>query len=141
MSYTGPWPFFPAPGNDDSADAFDSPNLATRFNDTHSTFDTSSKNLIAVRAKLEVKYNGFVHSFTAVIAIAAAAADGSTGGYGVLTGVEGGQPEVDNQPYYGTDGAFAIVWEIGGVLKIVEVSPRPRIRDVEARDSQLCAER
>ena len=81
----GPWPFFPAPGNDGWADAFDSPNLVARFNDTHSTFDTSSKYLTAVKAKLQAKYDGFEHSFTAVIA--AAAADGSTGGYGVLTGV------------------------------------------------------
>ena len=101
-SYTGPWPFFPAPGSDGWADTFDSPNLATRFNDAHSLFDTPSKYLTAVRAKLEAKYDGSEHSFTALIA--AAAADGSIGGYGVLTGVEGGQSEVDGQPYFLRDG-------------------------------------
>ena len=39
---------------------------------------------------------------------------------------------------YGTDGAFAVVWEIDGALKILEVSPG--IRDVEARDNQVRAD-
>ena len=45
---------------------------------------------------------------------------------------------MDNQPYCGTDCAIAIVREIDGALKIVEVSPG--IRDVEARDNQVRAD-
>ena len=70
----------------------------------HSIRSTHRVYLTAVKAHLEARYVGFGHLFT--VAIAISAMGGSTGGYGVLTGVEGGQ--VDGERYYGTDGAFAV---------------------------------
>ncbi|KAI0740545.1 hypothetical protein C8Q76DRAFT_196500 [Earliella scabrosa] len=113
--------FFPAPGNSGWATAFDtafSPHVTAHFNDLGPLdFAQFKQYFAAIKANLEAKYVGFEHDFYSVVGVAAA--DGSTtGGYGIVTGWEGGL--VAGKPYYGTDGAFAVVREFEGQLKIVE---------------------
>ena len=112
--------FFPAPGNDGWEAAFDTafaPNLTATFNDGSYDFDSFKAYFAAVKANLESKYSTFDHSFTSVVLVSATG--GNTGGYGIVTGVEGG--DVSGADVRGTDGAFAVMREIDGALKIVEV--------------------
>ena len=113
--------FFPAPGNDGWAAAFDlafAPNVSAHFNDGAYDFTSFKAYFAAIQANLAAKYESFEHGFETVVG--AAAADGSTGGFGIVTGWEGGV--VQGVRYYGTDGAFAVVREFDGQLKITEVS-------------------
>ncbi|KZV84938.1 hypothetical protein EXIGLDRAFT_841844 [Exidia glandulosa HHB12029] len=111
--------FFPAPGNDGWASAFDiafAKNVSATFNDGTYTFDQFKAYFSAIKANLEAKYQNFEHSFTSLVAVSAQG--GNTGGYVVVTGFEGGL--VSGTPVYGTDAAYAVVREINGQLKIVE---------------------
>ena len=96
------------------------PNVSAHFNDGAYDFASFKAYFAAVRANLAAKYDTFEHGFETVVG--AAAADGSTGGFGIVTGWEGGL--VQGVRYYGTDGAFAVVREFEGELKITEVSMR-----------------
>ncbi|KAI4522985.1 hypothetical protein K523DRAFT_361897 [Schizophyllum commune Tattone D] len=111
--------FFPAPGNDGWETAFDAafaPNLTATFNDGSYDFAGFRAYFAAVKANLESKYSTFDHSFTSVVGVSATG--GNTGGYGIVTGVEGG--DVSGTQVRGTDGAFAVIREIDGALKITE---------------------
>ncbi|EJD41861.1 hypothetical protein AURDEDRAFT_68228, partial [Auricularia subglabra TFB-10046 SS5] len=111
--------FFPAPGNDGWDVAFDkafAPNVTATFNDGSHNLAQFKAYFTAVKANLEQKYQTFDHWFTAVVAVCATR--GLRGGYGIVTGVEGGQ--VSGKPVWGTDGAFAVIREIDGQLKITE---------------------
>ncbi|KAL1740849.1 hypothetical protein HDZ31DRAFT_85201 [Schizophyllum fasciatum] len=112
--------FFPAPGNTNWSAAFDTafaPTLSATFNDGTYDFAGLKAYFGAVKANLEAKYDTFEHAFTAVVGVAAAG-EGASGGYGIVTGVEGGK--VGGGEVRGTDGAFAVIREVDGALKITE---------------------
>lgn len=108
--------FFPAPGNDDWAAAFDAAfatNVSATFNDGSYDFTQFKAYFAAVKATLESKHTGFNHHFTSLVV--SSAQGGWTGGYGIVTGINAGT-SVGRRCT-----ASCVVREIDGQLKITEV--------------------
>jgi hypothetical protein len=113
--------FFPYPANGAWDHAFAetfSPDVKATFNDTHYNYDGWLKLYHSFNTTLGRNFAVFNHGFINTLAVPNA--NGDKGGMVYSVGWEGGLTALKRDVYF-TDAVFAVVKDVGGKRRIVEI--------------------
>jgi hypothetical protein len=114
--------FFPYPANGAWDQAFAStfsPDVKATFNDTHYNYDGWLELYHSFNVTLGKNFAPFVHGFLSTLAVPNA--NGDKGGFVYMMGWEGGFHTLLKRDLYFTDAVFAVVKEIDGERRVVEM--------------------